>query len=59
MKCIRCGKDCTYPQRRNKKCPSCDGQFAFEPREGDPVNDVAFKAAIEKVSCEGTVRWGV
>jgi hypothetical protein len=59
VKCIRCDKDCTYPQRKNKKCPNCGGTFAFEPRERDPINDVAFKKAIDAVSSQGQVRFGV
>jgi hypothetical protein len=59
MKCIRCDKDCTYPQRKNKTCPNCGGTFAFEPRERDPINDVAFKKAIDAVSSAGQVRFGV
>ncbi|MCI0458047.1 MAG: hypothetical protein L0Z62_13870 [Gemmataceae bacterium] len=59
MKCIRCNHDSKYPERPKRKCPGCGGTFAFEPREGDPVTDVAFKKAIEAVSAEGRVRWGV
>ena len=59
MKCIRCDKDCTYPQRKDKKCPHCGGTFAFEPRAGDPVNDRTFQNAIDAVSSQGQVRFGV
>lgn len=59
MKCIRCDKDCTYPQRKNRKCPHCGGTFAFEPRTGDPVSDRAFQNAIDAVSSQGQVRFGV
>ncbi len=59
MKCVRCGHDCTYPQRRDRKCPGCGGKFAFEPREGDPVTDTAFKNAVDAVSSQGSVRWGL
>jgi hypothetical protein len=57
VKCIRCQNDCTYPQRSDKKCPSCRGEFAFEPRTGDLMSDAGFKAAIDAVSSMGTVRF--
>jgi hypothetical protein len=59
MKCVRCGGDCKYSERRNRKCPKCNGEFAFEPREGDRVSDMLFQRAIESVSAAGRVRWGV
>lgn len=59
MKCIRCGNDCTYPQRSNLRCPKCRGEFAFEPRTGSLLSDTAFHRAIEHVSSGGQVRWGV
>jgi hypothetical protein len=59
MKCIRCDRDSKYTERTDRKCPGCGGQFAFEPRTGDPLTDVAFKRAIDAVSSEGRVRWGV
>jgi hypothetical protein len=57
MKCIRCGNDCTYPQRSDRRCPTCKGEFAFEPRAGDPITDAAMKSAIDAVSSMGTVRF--
>lgn len=57
MKCIRCGNDCTYPQRQDKRCPTCQGTFAFEPRTGDPITDAGMKSAIDAVSSMGTVRF--
>jgi hypothetical protein len=57
MKCIRCDADCNYPERANKRCPKCRGEFAFEPRTGDPISDAGFKAAIDAVSSAGTVRF--
>jgi hypothetical protein len=61
MICIRCQRDSTYPERKNAngRCPGCNGQFAFEPREGDKLTDKAFQRAIELVSAEGQVKWGV
>jgi hypothetical protein len=61
MKCIRCQHDSKYPERKTaggKRCPQCKGVFAFEPREGDPLSDMAFKNAIDAVSSNGGVRWG-
>jgi hypothetical protein len=57
VRCARCGHDATYPQRSGRRCPSCRLPFAFEPREGDPLSDMAWKAALEAVSSEGTVRF--
>ena len=57
MKCTRCGHDSTYPQRTARLCPECKKPFAFEPRDGDPVSDMAWKNAIEAVSSGGTVRF--
>src|SRR5262249_21625935 len=37
----------------------CHHPFAFEPREGDLITDVGFKNAIEAVSGQGQLRWGV
>jgi hypothetical protein len=59
MKCIRCGTDSKYKDRTGRSCPHCMGQFAFEPQDGDPLTDPAFKSAIDNVSSEGTMRWGV
>jgi len=59
MKCARCGTDSKYRDRLGGKCPKCKGTFAFEPQKGDPVTDGLFKAAIDAVSANGQVRWGV
>jgi hypothetical protein len=59
MKCIRCSTDSKYKERSNKKCPKCGGEFAFEPQSGDKLTDGAFKAAIDAVSSNSGVRWGV
>ena len=59
MKCIRCNHDSTYAQRKNRNCPKCSLPFAFEPKTGDPVTDMLFKNAIDAVSAEGRIRWGI
>ena len=63
MKCINCGTDSKYKERRASsaysKCPSCGQRFAFEPKDKDPFTDGAFKSAIDKVSANGQIRWGV
>jgi len=60
MICIRCQHDSKYPERKaTGTCEKCGGKFAFEPREGARFSDQAFKKAIDKVSSEGKVRWGV
>ena len=60
MICIRCNTDSTYPERKDTKtCKQCNGRFAFEPRENDPFSDMAFKKAIDTVSANGQVKWGV
>ena len=53
MKCIRCGHDSKYKDRDNRTCPSCKGEFAFEPQDGDPVTDMLFQNAIDAVSADG------
>lgn len=59
MICIRCGKDSRYKDRSGRKCPGCGKLFAFEPAKGDKFSDRAFKSAIDQVSAEGRLRWGV
>ena len=59
MKCIRCGNDSRLKDRPNRICPGCGKPFAFEPRDKDPMTDVAFQRAIDAVSASGKVRWGV
>ena len=63
MKCINCGRDSKYKERRASsaysKCPACGKRFAFEPKDKDPFTDAAFKAAIDAVSANGQIRWGV
>jgi len=57
MKCIRCNHDSKFPQRTNRTCPNCEGKFAFEPREKDPISDAGFEQAIKTVSSDGTIHF--
>jgi hypothetical protein len=57
VKCIACQGDCTYPQRSDRRCPTCKHEFAFEPRTGDLISDAGFLAAIDAASSHGTVRF--
>ena len=57
MKCIQCGHDANYKDRQDRKCPSCHTKFAFEPKSGDKITDMAFQSAIQRVSGDGKLRW--
>jgi hypothetical protein len=57
VKCIHCAHDCKHSERPDGRCPSCKHPFAFEPRNGDPVTDGVFLAAIEAVSGHRTLRF--
>ena len=57
MKCIHCQHDAKYRERSNGCCPQCQRRFAFEPKQGDPMTDGVFAAAIERVSSRGSVRF--
>ncbi len=57
MKCIYCQNDCKYKEREDGSCPKCRHRFAFEPTKGDKLTDGAFKAAIDRVSALGKVKW--
>ncbi len=57
MKCIRCGHDSRYPDRKDGACPNCRQKFAFEPQRGDRFTDLAFMNAIARVSAQGSVRY--
>lgn len=57
MKCIHCQTDAPYKDRSDGKCPKCKHAFAFEPKKGDKLTDGAFKAAIDRVSSSGRVKW--
>lgn len=59
MKCIYCGWDSKFKERVSGECSACHKRFAFEPKNGDPYTDPGFKSAIDAVSSEGKVRWGV
>jgi uncharacterized membrane protein YgcG len=60
MICIRCQHDSKYPDRKaTGTCEKCGGKFAFEPREGARFSDQAFKKAIDNVSSDGKVKFGV
>jgi len=60
MKCCHCEADSTYSQWKDtRRCKKCGRKFVFFPRDDDPFSDVAFQKAIDVVSAEGRVRWGV
>jgi hypothetical protein len=60
MKCRHCGENSRYKDWKDTwRCPKCRRPFVFAPREGDPFSDIAFQRAIDIVSAEGRVRWGV
>ena len=60
MKCCHCQADSIYSQWKDtRRCTKCGRKFVFFPRDGDPFSDVAFQKAIDAVSAEGRVRWGV
>jgi len=61
VKCIYCDHDSKYTERRdrNGQCPTCGKRFAFEPRDGARITDLGFKRAIDAVSANGHVSWGV
>ena len=60
MKCCHCEADSLYREWKDtRRCKSCGRRFVFVPRAGDPFSDVAFQKAIDAVSAEGRVRWGV
>jgi hypothetical protein len=57
MKCIRCGAESKFKERTKGHCPACHKPFAFE--RGETMTDLAFKRALDVVSAEGRLRWGV
>jgi hypothetical protein len=58
MRCIRCGTQHTYRERRSTgHCKRCRHEFAFEPRSGSPLTDMSFKHAIDAVSDSGRLAW--
>jgi hypothetical protein len=58
MKCARCGQDSTKRERSGNICPGCGKSFVLDPSV-DRVSDYTFRRAIDKVSAEGSVRFGV
>jgi len=60
MKCCHCGADSKYREWKDtRRCTACRRTFVFFPRDGDPCSDITFRKAIDAVSAEGRVRWGV
>jgi hypothetical protein len=59
VKCVGCATQNDYRtrQRNNGACDRCGRAFAFEPREGSPITDVAFQNAITTVSEDGRLAW--
>lgn len=58
MKCIHCGTDSKRKDRTDGRCPGCKHRFAFEPAtDANRVTDPQFKAAIGRVSGEGSVQF--
>ena len=58
MRCIHCGSQNTYRERSpSGQCKRCRFGFAFEPRAGSPLTDMAFKHAIDVVSDGGRLAW--
>ena len=58
MKCIKCQHDSKYKDRKDGACPNCRHRFAFEPKTGAKLTDQAFQNAVDRVSGNGTLRWG-
>jgi hypothetical protein len=58
MKCASCGQDSKKRERSNGRCPGCGKRFVFDPAS-DRVSDYTFRRAIDKVSADGSVRFGV
>lgn len=57
MKCAGCGTDVKKKDRPDGKCPSCRRTFVFDPLRGDPITDLGFQHALDRVSANGKVRW--
>jgi hypothetical protein len=58
VKCIACGRDSKFSERPEGRC-TCGQRFVFEPKNGDSFTDTGFKSAIDSVSADGEIRWGV
>jgi len=59
MKCIHCRHDSKYKERSAGRCPKCHHRFAFEPRNGDPMTDGVFAAAVDRVASGGSVHFNL
>lgn len=58
MKCINCGTDSNYRERRaSGRCRVCGRRFALEPKLDKGITDATFKLAIEAVSDSGRLSW--
>lgn len=57
MKCGGCGIDVKKKDRPDGKCPGCKRRFVFDPQNGDPITDVGFQHAMDRISAGGKVRW--
>src|SRR5688500_9744041 len=60
MRCIHCGSDTKYKDRRTiNRCSACQHPFAFEPKTqmvgGVGIADGLFERVIKDVSGDGTV----
>jgi uncharacterized membrane protein YgcG len=60
VKCIYCDHDTNYKDRQAMGgCARCRKPFAFEPRTGSRITDLGFKRAVDAVSADGHVKWGL
>ena len=57
MTCIYCRIDVKASQRTDGACPTCHRPFAFDPKRGDKLTDLAWSAAFERLSQGGTVKF--
>ncbi len=58
MKCPHCQEDIKYSERRNRRCPKCQQQFALEPRENDlQLSDLRLLGLARRLSQEETYRY--
>lgn len=58
MKCPHCLAELKYRERRDKKCPQCQKQFALEPRENTlKMSDLRLRGFADRLSHQGTYRY--
>ncbi len=58
MKCPHCLAELKYRERRDKKCPQCQKQFALEPRENAlKMSDLRLRGLADRLSHQGTYRY--